>query len=103
MDTSMSPCFTFTLESGKPFTVASRVGSNPPEFKPGESVRVYYRRDHPEWAVINSLGQLWMDDVALAFVGLIFIAFGTVLTLARMSARRIVVESDDPDPAATAR
>ena len=89
------PVFRFTLENGQPFTVASRVHSNPPEFKLGEAVKVYYKRDHPEWAVINSLGQLWMGNVALAFVGLIFIAFGTILTRARKSGKLVVVLSGD--------
>jgi hypothetical protein len=89
------PVFRFTLENGQPFTLASGVASNPPEFKVGEAVKVYYKRDHPEWAVINSLGQLWMADVALAFVGAIFIAFGTVLFRARQSGRQVVVMSTD--------
>ncbi len=84
------PVFRFTLENGQPFTVASGVHSNPPEFKLGEAVKVYYKRDHPEGAVINSLGQLWMGDVALAFVGLILIAFGTVLTRARKGGKQFV-------------
>jgi hypothetical protein len=89
------PVFRFTLENGQPFSVASRVASNPPEFKVGEAVKVYYKRDHPEWAVINSLGQLWMANVALAFVGAIFIAFGTVLSRARKSGRQVIVVSAD--------
>jgi hypothetical protein len=89
------PVFRFSLENGQPFTVASRVASNPPEFKLGEAVKVYYKRDHPEWAVINSLGQLWMGDVALAFVGVIFVGFGTVLSRAGKSGRQVVVVSDD--------
>src|SRR5258708_7685659 len=89
------PVFTFTLENGQPFTVASRVASNPPEFTLDEAVKVYYKRDHPEWAVINSLGQLWMGDVALAFVGAIFIGLGTVLSRAQKSGRQVVVVSGD--------
>jgi hypothetical protein len=77
------PVFRFTLENGQPFTLQSRVGANPPEFKVGDPVKVYYKRDHPEWAVINSLGQLWMDDVALASVGFFLIAFGALLFRAR--------------------
>jgi hypothetical protein len=41
--------------------------------------------------VIDSVGQLWRDDLALAFVGLVFIAFGTVLSNPRLSGRRVVV------------
>jgi hypothetical protein len=89
-----APVFRFTLENGQPFTVESQVHSNPPEFKVGEAVKVYYQRDHPEWAVINSMGQLWMGDVALAFVGLIFILFGTVVSRARNSGRQVFVVSD---------
>lgn len=90
-----APVFRFTLENGQPFTVESRMHSNPPEFKVGEAVKVYYKRDHPEWAVINSLGQLWMGDVALAFDGVIFIGMGTVSSWARKSVRQVVVVSED--------
>ena len=87
-----APVFRFTLESGQPFTVESRVHSNPPEFKVGEAVKVYYKRDHPEWAVINSLGQLWMGDVALAFVAAVFIGMSTLLS---RKSRQVVVVSEN--------
>jgi hypothetical protein len=90
-----APVFRFTLENGQPFTVESRVMSNPPEFKIGDAVTVYYKRDHPEWAVINSLGQLWRADLALTIVGAIFILFGGVLFRPRTGARRIVVRLDE--------
>lgn len=88
-----APVFRFTLENGQPFTVESQVHSNPPEFKVGEAVKVYYKRDHPEWAVINSLGQLWMDDVALAFVGAVFIGMSALLS--RKSSPQVVSVSGD--------
>ena len=87
-----APVFRFTLENGQPFTVESRVHSNPPEFKVGEAVKVYYKRDHPEWAVINSLGQLWMGDVALAFVAAVFIGMSALLS---RKSRQVVVVSED--------
>ena len=87
-----APLFRFTLENGQPFTVESRVHSNPPEFKVGEAVKVYYKRDHPEWAVINSLGQLWMGDVALAFVAAVFIGMSALLS---RKSRQVVVVSED--------
>lgn len=89
------PVFRFTLENGQPFTVASRAHSNPPEFKLGEAVKVYYKRDHPEWAVINSLGQLWMGDVALTFVGVVFVGLAALLSRARNSGRQVEVVSGD--------
>jgi hypothetical protein len=87
-----APVFRFTLENGQPFTVESQVHSNPPEFKVGEAVKVYYKRDHPEWAVINSLGQLWMDDVALVFVGAVFIGMSALLSRKRP---QVAVVSED--------
>jgi len=86
-----APVFRFPLEDGRPFTVQSGVHANPPEFRGGERVKVYYQRGHPEGAVIDSVGQLWRDDLALAFAGLVFIAFGTVLSNPRLSGRRVVV------------
>jgi hypothetical protein len=90
-----APVFRFTLENGQPFTLESRVHSNPPEFKVGDAVKVYYKRDHPEWAVINSLGQLWMGDVALAFVGLMFVGMGALLSRASKNVRQALVISAD--------
>lgn len=90
-----APVFRFTLQNGQPFTVESQVHSNPPEFKVGDAVTVYYKPDHPEWAVINSLGQLWMGDVALAFVGLVFIGTGALLSRANMKVRQVWVVSGD--------
>lgn len=87
-----SPVFRFTLENGQPFTVESQVHSNPPEFKVGDAVKVYYKRDHPEWAVINSLGQLWMGDVALAFVSAVFIGMSSLLS---RKSRQVAVVSED--------
>ena len=87
-----APVFRFTLENGQPFSVESQVHSNPPEFKVGEAVKVYYKRDHPEWAVINSLGQLWMDDVALVFVGAVFIGMSALLSRKRP---QVAVVSED--------
>jgi hypothetical protein len=86
-----APVFRFPLENGQPYTVESQVHANPPEFKVGDRVKVYYRRDHPEWAVIKSLGQLWMDDVALAFVGLVFVGLGALLVRGRTAGRQVVV------------
>jgi hypothetical protein len=87
-----APVFRFEIENGQPFTVESNVHSNPPEFKVGEAVKVYYKRDHPEWAVIDSLGQLWMGNVALAFVGLVFIGMSALLS---RKTRQVVIVSED--------
>jgi hypothetical protein len=84
-----APVVRFPLEDGQPYTVQSQVHANPPEFRMGERVKVYYMRGHPQQAVINSLGQLWMGDVAMAFVGLVLVAFGTVLSSSRMTGRRV--------------
>jgi hypothetical protein len=92
-----APVFRFPLEDGRPFTVQSGVHANPPEFRGGERVKVYYQRGHPERAVIDSVGQLWRDDLALAFVGLIFVALGTILTNPRWSGRGRVVLPGDRD------
>jgi hypothetical protein len=90
-----APVFRFSLQNGQPFTVESQVHSNPPEFKVGDVVKVYFKPDHPERAVINSLGQLWMDDVALAFVGLVFAGMGALLARAGTKIRQDWVVSGD--------
>ena len=56
--------------------------------KVGDAVKVYYKPDHPELAVINTFEQLWAADTGLAFVGLMVMGMGEVLLRGRAVGRK---------------
>ena len=89
------PVVRFPLENGQAFTVRSNRGSNPPAFKVGDAVKVYYKSDHPELALINTFEQLWAADTGLAFVGVVMMGMGGLMLRGRSVARqRYVVVAD---------
>jgi len=82
------PVVRFPLENGQTFMVRSNKGANPPALKVGDAVKVYYKPDHPELAVINTFEQLWAADTGLAFVGLMVMGMGEVLLRGRAVGRK---------------
>lgn len=89
------PVVRFPLENGQAFTVRSNRGSNPPALKVGDAVKVYYKPDHPELALINTFEQLWAADTGLAFVGVVMMGMGGLMLRGRGVARqRYVVVAD---------
>ncbi len=82
------PVVRFPLENGQIFMVRSNKGANPPAFKVGDAVKVYYKPDHPELAVINTFQQLWAADTGLAFVGLVVMGMGGLMLRGRGMARQ---------------
>ena len=59
---SFAPVFRFDVPGWHFATVISHTSSNPPAFKVGEVVTVHYEQGHPQEAVIDSFGQLWLMD-----------------------------------------
>jgi len=76
---TFAPVFRFAVAGGHPVTVVSNISSSPPAFKPDEVVTVHYRKDHPEGAKIDSFEQLWLVDVVLASVGVLFGGIGIAI------------------------
>jgi hypothetical protein len=90
------PVVRFTMQNGQIFMVRSNKGANPPAFKLGDAVKVYYKPDHPEWAVIDTFGQLWAGDTVLGCVGLLMMGMGGLFLRGRGVARqRHVAVMDD--------
>jgi hypothetical protein len=69
-----APVFRFNVPGTHFATVVSRTSSNPPSFNVGEWVTVRYPADHPEQAVIDSFGQLWLWDWGFGGFGALFCA-----------------------------
>jgi hypothetical protein len=78
--TTYAPVFRFEVPGSHFATVVSRTSSGTPEFNVGEWVTVHYPAGHPEKAVIDSFGQLWLMDLVLGSFGALFSALG-MLTL----------------------
>jgi hypothetical protein len=64
-----APVFRFNLQDGQVYVVGSNTGTNPPQFKIGDRVKVLYRPGHPEGARIDSFGQLFLFPLAAGIVG----------------------------------
>jgi hypothetical protein len=68
-----APVFCFETASGESITVTSEVGSNPPGFTEGQSVRVRYDPSNPSDARIHSFLQTWGEFVIPVIVGIFFL------------------------------
>jgi hypothetical protein len=96
---SYAPIFGFGVEDGHFVTVVSHTSSSPPAFKVGELVTVRYPAGHPEAAVIDTFGQLWLMDLAVGSFGAVFFAVG-LLTLVsgwRRGRRNLAFANADAD------
>jgi hypothetical protein len=93
---TFAPVFRFVTEDGRPVTVVSHTSSNPPAFNLGEAVKVHYKKDHPDDALIDSFGQLWLGDIVFASAGALFTGIGLlILVAAGKENRRDLVVPDD--------
>ena len=68
------------------FVADSRSGID--HLKPGDSVRVLYLRNHPETARIDTIAQLWMPQLILAFIGVVFVVFSVRILIRRKNLSR---------------
>jgi hypothetical protein len=78
---SYAPVFSFHAADGNEYTVTSNVGSSPPGFSVGESVRVRYDPANPEDARIHTFFQIWGVAIVFAAAGIMF--FGIALYMLR--------------------
>jgi hypothetical protein len=77
---SYHPILRYRTQEGVTKELISPVGSNPPRYKKGDSVAVLYDPAKPDDMRIHSFGSVWIVPLILAFVGVIFIVVGSVLT-----------------------
>ena len=91
-----APVFRFDVVGWHFATVVSNTSSNPPVFKVGQVVQVHYQKGHPEDAVIDSFGQLWLGDLVFGSVGALFTGISLlILVYGRKGRRRDLVLSND--------
>ena len=66
------PVVRFVARAGQTYEVRGTVGGDPPEFRQGEAVTVYYDLQHPQTARIDSGEDLWLVPLALIVMGTFF-------------------------------
>jgi len=72
-----APLVRFETSDGRSIEFESRVRSNPPGYRTGQTVAVLYDPDEPESAAIRGVLQLWLTSIILGFVGSMFLLIGT--------------------------
>jgi hypothetical protein len=95
--TTYAPVFRFDVPGTHFATVVSHVSSGSPAFKVGESVTVHYPPGHPEEAVIDSFGQLWLMDCAVGGFGALFFGIGMLTLVSGWRRKRRDLPSPDPN------
>jgi hypothetical protein len=83
-----APVFRFDVPGTHFSTVVSNTSSSPPAFKVGEVVTVHYQPGHPEKAVIDSFGQLWLSEVVFGTCGAISIGIGLLILFVSRKVKR---------------
>jgi hypothetical protein len=74
-----APIFRFTAKDGTSYTVTSHTGEKPCPWRIGDSVRVLYSENHPQYAHIDSLFELWLLPVVFGGFGAACTWFGFAL------------------------
>lgn len=81
--TKFYPRVQFATKDGRTMEFSSGNGSNPPMYKPGDTVPVIYNPNAPQYAVINTFIDLWLGPTIYATAGLLFLVGAIATTLAR--------------------
>lgn len=68
------PVVRFTANDGQIHVLVADSRAGLVLLKPGDHVSVIYLKDHPETARIDSIAQLWMPQLILGFIGVVFTA-----------------------------
>jgi len=91
--TAYAPVFTFMTEDGHPYTLTSRVSSNPPSYKVGQVATVYYPHGQPQAAKLDSFFDLWFTQLIVGFFGFVITLIGLAALFGRRRRRRTVMQS----------
>ncbi|MEM8603584.1 MAG: DUF3592 domain-containing protein, partial [Cyanobacteria bacterium P01_H01_bin.121] len=86
--TTYRPIVQFTSPSGEPIEFVSSVGSNPPRYKPGQTVAILYNPENPQNARLDGFFALWGSSLILGGIGTSFTATGIGLWVGERQQRR---------------
>lgn len=82
------PVIEFTADNGQAVEYHSTSGSNPPEFRVGEKVNIFYDPADPQNAKIDSFLDLWFIGVIFSGIGLVGVIIGSVILLLQFKKSR---------------
>jgi hypothetical protein len=82
------PVFRYRTREGHEYTIRSDTGTNPPGFKIGQSVGIFYDPDKPSDARIDTFAQLWLVPLILLLAGTLICIVGTIVVLASIRQSR---------------
>jgi Protein of unknown function (DUF3592) len=105
------PVVRFTAANGRVVQFTRGVGSDPPDYRVGDAVRVHYDPSNPQHATIESLLDLWGWAIALITVGLVLLTIGGAILIigrdkpaerarGRRPKRAATGETGEPPPSA---
>jgi hypothetical protein len=75
------PIFRYRARNGHEYTICSDTGTDPPGFKKGQSVGIFYNPDNPADARIDTFAQLWLAPLVLGALGVLFCLVGVLLVV----------------------
>ena len=83
-----APVVRFQTLEGATIELESGLRSNPPMYRTGQTVSVFYDPDEPRSAAIKGFFSLWFMPIILGFIGSIFLIVGTAMVVMSGWARR---------------
>jgi hypothetical protein len=69
----------YGVEGGDTYVFEHTYGLIEGSFEKGDNVPVYYLSDDPSEAMVNSFSSIWLTDIVIAFVALLFIGAGILV------------------------
>ena len=75
------PVFSFTDREGNVHRIRSSLGENPPGYRVGDTIHVYYDPTNPGKNKLDRFVTLWLGPVLLAVMGIFFLMFGGLIFL----------------------
>lgn len=76
-----APVVRFQTVEGKTIEFESGLRSNPPAYRTGQTVTVFYDPDEPLSAAIKGFFSLWLMPLILSFIGAGFLVIGTAMVV----------------------
>lgn len=76
-----APVVRFQTMEGRTVEFESSLRSNPPAYRTGQTVSVFYDPDEPRSATIKGFFSLWLMPVILGFIATVFLIVGTAMVV----------------------
>ncbi|MUG98955.1 DUF3592 domain-containing protein [Scytonema sp. UIC 10036] len=90
---SYYPLVKFTTRTGETIVFESKVGSNSPEYKKGEQVKIFYHPQKPNAAMINTWIHLWFFPMIFSASGSLAVLIGAALLAKELKQNKFLTAS----------